>query len=254
MYVAAFIFSFMDGELGTALFRAALGATILVPVFCYLVLMVVRAAKPEKSRMADTIVFDLGGVLLDWSFEESASNVGLSEESIRTIREKVIDTGYWDQYDLGDRTRDEITEEILREIPDCADDYRRYLDGYMDSIIPFWYTEDWLKGLKRKGYRIYFLSNWSRECHDKLMESGVMSFIGTYMSGGVWSFEEHLLKPDRAIYERLATKYGLNPGRCVFLDDREVNVKAAREAGYSAIVFQDYTDVVEKLGSIGIRW
>ena len=46
MYVAAFIFSFMDGELGTALFRAALGATILVPVFCYLVLMVVRAAKP----------------------------------------------------------------------------------------------------------------------------------------------------------------------------------------------------------------
>ena len=86
MYVAAFIFSFMDGEVGAALFRAALGATILVPVFCYLVLMVVRAAKPEKSRVADTIIFDLGGVLLDWSFEESAADMGLSEESIRVIR------------------------------------------------------------------------------------------------------------------------------------------------------------------------
>ena len=254
MYVAAFIFSFMDGEVGAALFRAALGATILVPVFCYLVLMVVRAAKPEKSRVADTIIFDLGGVLLDWSFEESAADMGLSEESIRVIRERVIDAGQWDRYDIGDRTRAEITEDIVRDIPGCADDFRRYMDGFEGSITPFWYTEDWLKALKRKGYRLYYLSNWSRECRDRLVENGVMGFIGTYMSGGVWSFEEHVLKPDRAIYERLASKYGLNPGRCVFLDDREVNVKAAREAGYSAIVFRDYADATEKLGSIGIRW
>lgn len=254
MYVAAFIFSFMDGELGTALFRAALGATILVPVFCYLVLMVVRAAKPEKSRVADVIIFDLGGVLIDWTFEESAADLGLSEDSIRAIREGVIDTGLWDQYDLGNRTRAEITEELVREIPGCADDFRRYMDRFEDSFAPFWYTEDWLKALKRKGYRLYYLSNWSRECHDRLVENGVLGFIGRYMSGGVWSFEEHVLKPDRAIYERLASKYGLNPGRCVFLDDREVNVKAAREAGYSAIVFRDYADATEKLGSIGIRW
>jgi len=254
MYVAAFIFSFMDGELGTALFRAALGATILVPVFCYLVLMVVRAAKPEKSRVADVIIFDLGGVLIDWTFEESAADLGLSEDSIRAIREGVIDTGLWDQYDLGNRTRAEITEELVREIPGCADDFRRYMDRFEDSFAPFWYTEDWLKALKRKGYRLYYLSNWSRECHDRLVENGVLGFIGRYMSGGVWSFEEHMLKPDREIYERLASKYGLNPGRCVFLDDREVNVKGAREAGYSAIVFRDYADATEKLGSIGIRW
>ena len=83
MYVAAFVLAFMKSEHAQILFRAALGATILVPVLLYLVLMVARMLKPAKSAVIDAIIFDLGLVLIDWPWEEHAASVGISEEAIR---------------------------------------------------------------------------------------------------------------------------------------------------------------------------
>ena len=56
-----------------------------------------------------------------------------------------------------------------------------------------------------------------------------------FLDGGIFSCDVHLIKPDLKIYEALINKYNLEPERCVFIDDIERNVNAAREAGLNAI-------------------
>ena len=65
--------------------------------------------------------------------------------------------------------------------------------------------------------------------------------------GGVFSYEVHLLKPDRAIYEEICKKYSLIPSECIFIDDRKENVEAARTFGMQAIHFKSYEDTDKEL-------
>ncbi len=64
----------------------------------------------------------------------------------------------------------------------------------------------------------------------------------------------HEIKPDRAIFDALAEKYGLNLGECVFIDDREDNVEAAKSYGMQGIVFTGYEDACEKLRALGVNF
>ena len=74
------------------------------------------------------------------------------------------------------------------------------------------------------------------------------------MDGGLWSYACGLVKPDPAIYRKLLADMRLDPKRTVFIDDNEKNVKGARDAGMSGILFKDYGDAAEKLRSIGVVW
>ena len=66
MYILTFVFAMMKSEAAQALFRGALGCTILVPVFLYLIRMVAEVVRPSRSAAVDTVIFDLGNVLIDF--------------------------------------------------------------------------------------------------------------------------------------------------------------------------------------------
>ena len=253
MYVAAFVFAMMKSEEAGALFRAAIGATILVPVLLYLIFMVAKAVRPSKSSVIDAVVFDVGRVLVTWPWEEYAEKVGIGEEAVRVIKEKVIGASLWDEFDRGSISRAEVLEKCMPLVPGYEEEMRTFVTTVDDSIEVFWYTEDWIRGLKRKGYKVYILSNWSRESHDAVAKKGVMDFV-KLTDGAVWSYECHFIKPEKEMYEHLIRKFGLNPSRTVFIDDAEKNVEGARKCGMSAIRFTDYNDTVEKLASVGVRW
>ncbi|MBQ4401784.1 MAG: HAD-IA family hydrolase, partial [Synergistaceae bacterium] len=92
----------------------------------------------------------------------------------------------------------------------------------------------WLKSLKSRGYRLLYLSNYSRYVMN--CNPDVLDFL-PLMDGGIFSCDVKLIKPDRRIYEALAEKYSLKPSECVFIDDLERNVKAGRDFGFQAIQF-----------------
>ncbi len=252
LYAAAFVFALMDSEWAQSMFRAALGATILVPVFSYLVILVARSVRPTKSAVVDAVVFDIGRVLADWSWEEHCAQIGIPEETIRVISEKVVHQPIWGEYDLGLRGREEITSEIVKRIPGYEKEFRSFIDTMDSCIQPFWYTEDLIAGLKRKGYRVFFLSNWNRECKEYCDAHHTLDFTKR-MDGGIWSFEAHLIKPDHSIFRLLSERYKLKPERTVFLDDTEANIRAARECGYLGIVFTSYAEAMEQLSAIGVK-
>ena len=81
MYVSAFVLAFQKSPQAQFFFRLAIGATILVPVLLYLILMVARMVRPQKSAVVDSLVFDLGKVLVDWPWEECAAEMGISVSS-----------------------------------------------------------------------------------------------------------------------------------------------------------------------------
>ena len=79
-----------------------------------------------------------------------------------------------------------------------------------------------------------------------------MDFL-SLTDGGVFSFDVHIAKPDPGIYQALFDRYHLDPGRCLFIDDTQKNVDQARKMGMSSFLFTNYTDMKEKLSSLGIE-
>ncbi|MDO4619800.1 MAG: HAD family phosphatase [Lachnospiraceae bacterium] len=250
MYILAFVFSLMKSETAQTMFRAALGCTILIPVFLYLVLMVARAVRPGKSAEIDAVVFDLGKVLLDFPWDTYTGEQELSPEAKDVILNKIAPSTLWYEFDVNLRPFEDIVKEFVALAPEFEKEIRQVVEHEQDCIEKFWYTDDLIKTLKNRGYKVYYLSNWTKEWYEELKDSR-MDFI-KQMDGGVFSFDAHLAKPDPAIYKRLLEQYKLNPGRCIFIDDMEANTKAAQKLGMAAITFTDYPDMVEKLAAVGV--
>lgn len=252
IYVTAFICSFINSGTAQVLFRAALGCTILVPVLLYLILMVARVIRPQKSAAVDAVVFDLGKVLLDFPWEDFTGNMEVSPEAREVLLTKVVPSPLWHEFDVNLRPFDEIVEEFVRLDPRYEAEIRNLLETEDQIITPFWYTSDLIRSLKRAGCRVYYLSNWTKEWYDHLKENGVMDFL-SLTDGGVFSFDVHIAKPDPGIYQALFDRYHLDPGRCLFIDDTQKNVDQARKMGMSSFLFTNYTDMKEKLSSLGIE-
>ena len=84
-----------------------------------------------------------------------------------------------------------------------------------------------LERLKQEGYRLFGLTNWCSKVHVTMKQYPIFELL----EGRLVSSEEHLIKPERAIYERMCEKFALKPEECVFADDRMDNIEAARAYG-----------------------
>ena len=93
-----------------------------------------------------------------------------------------------------------------------------------------------IQDLKDKGYKVYYLSNWSAWTHDLLQEAGKFDFL-KLMDGGVFSYDAGYMKPNEEIYKILLNKYKINPEEAVFFDDREENIEAANKLGIHGVHF-----------------
>ena len=92
-----------------------------------------------------------------------------------------------------------------------------------------------------------YLSNYSRYVMN--LNPDVLDFL-PLMDGGVFSCDVHLIKPDRRIYECIKEKYDLTPNECVFIDDIERNIDAAREFGFRAIQFITFEQAQKDLNDL----
>ena len=111
-------------------------------------------------------------------------------------------------------------------------------------------TADVLRRLKEKGYGIYGLTNWSAETFPLIRDTYPVfgEFDGIVVSG-----EEHLLKPNAAIYHCLFERYNLQPEESIFIDDNVDNVAAAKAVGMESVRFTDAATLVQQLAEFGIE-
>ncbi|MCR4939164.1 MAG: HAD family phosphatase [Treponemataceae bacterium] len=197
--------------------------------------------------MIKNIIFDLGGVLVDFNPVGALRRMGFPEEEVKEIVEKTAFAPEWNEVDRSAIAKEDIFAAMLANITEkYREDAARFLnEGVFDAVHSFGYSAQWLKGLKKRGYSIFLLTNysdWMFDYHFKNEFSFAESVDGMIVSGVV-----KLLKPDREIYQALLEKYSLKPEECLFFDDRQENVEGAKKCGINAIVFKSFEQAENEL-------
>ena len=178
------------------------------------------------------IVFDLCGVLFAPRRAECSPEF---IEFFSFIRQEEI-PHFWVEYDRGTRTLDEVAGDLCRLSGCDRATVDRYLQTAIDLQRPVEATERLIGELKAAGYRLYVLSNMSREFIDYLRRFPVYR----QFDGEVVSCEERTVKPEPRIYEILLERYGLQAGETLFIDDRRVNIEAAEAQGIHGFHFDSH--------------
>lgn len=184
--------------------------------------------------MIKNVIFDIGAVLVDWNPRYYYRKVIKDEAEIEKFLTEVCHFDFNHSLDLG-RPWPEARAELLEKFPQ----YETMIDAYWDNWLemfsgPIHESVDILMDIKRRGYPVYALSNWN----DIKFQVALQEFpFFRLFDGRIVSGEVKLGKPDPAIYQLLLDTYKLNPRECLFIDDRLVNVEAARQFGIEAVQF-----------------
>lgn len=175
------------------------------------------------------IVFDLGGVVFARDIRKCTAEFVEFFSFVRA--EKMPE--FWEEYDRGALTLDEVTDILCARNGCTRETCTRYLRESIDLQEAVRPTEALIRDLRASGYRLYVLSNMSREFIDFLRRQPVYACF----DGEVVSCEEHTVKPEPRIYEILLERYGLDPAETLFIDDRPANLEAAEKFGIRTQLF-----------------
>lgn len=200
--------------------------------------------------MITTIIFDIGNVLADFTWEEHYRSFGYSEEILERLADATVRSPLWNEYDRGAMSDEEIIQGFIENDPGIEKEIRETLRDKGTMVIRNDYAIPWIQKLKGKGYRCLYLSNFSRSSHVQCAAS--LDFL-PYMDGGILSYEEKIIKPMPEIYQLLIDRYGLVPQECVFLDDTQRNLDAAEKFGIHTIHFENQAQAVEELKKLGVE-
>ena len=103
---------------------------------------------------------------------------------------------------------------------------------------------NYISKLKDEGYNLYILANITRESYEYVKS---LIDIDKLFKGGIYSYQEKLLKPDKRIYELIINKYNLDEKETMFFDDKQKNVKAACEFSIKGVLFRTIEDIENNL-------
>lgn len=198
--------------------------------------------------MIKTIIFDIGRVLIGYDWDAYILKLfNQDKEKLKRIRHALFERGYWNEVDRGVWSKSELMDAFSSEDPGLRPDIEFFWDNVGGALWQYDFTKDWIKELHEKGYQLLYLSNWSENMRLQCQEQ--LDFL-PLLDGGVFSYEEKLIKPDHAIYECIIKRYNLIPEECVFLDDKIENVNAAIECGMHGIQVTSHDFAVEELNKL----
>lgn len=191
--------------------------------------------------MIKNIIFDIGNVLVRYDPEDTLRKAGIPEPQIVLLLNATINNCLWKEMDRGFIPEEVIVEKMIEQNPEMETLIHMFFAHTIyDMIEPAAYARGWLAGLKKRGYRIYLLTNYPKELFDAHCKSQ-FTFM-EYVDGQIVSGEVQQIKPDPDIYRCLLQKYGLRAEECVFIDDHSENVLAAQYMGMRGIHFINYED------------
>jgi len=183
----------------------------------------------------DTLVFDLGGVLIDWNPRYLYREIFPNSEEMEHFLNQVCTSEWNEQQDAG-RSLAEGTETLVVAHPNWEPEIRAFY-GQWEKMLqgPITGTLRLLEKLAGMGnYRLYALTNWSAELWPIAWER--YAFLKTFQ-GILVSGQEKMAKPEARIYALLFQRFGIRPEKALFIDDNLRNVIASRQAGMAAYHF-----------------
>jgi 2-haloacid dehalogenase len=197
----------------------------------------------------DTVVFDLGGVLIDWNPRYLYRRLFDDEAAMERFLAEVCTPQWNHQQDAG-RSWHEAVATLSAQHPQHAE----LIDAFHtcwpemlgDAMAP---SVGVLDELRDRGVRLYALTNWSRETFPVARER--FDFL-RWFDGIVVSGEEGVAKPDPVIFQRTIARFSLVPRQTIYIDDTPHNVAAAFQSGLRGLRFQDAATLRAQLCRCGM--
>lgn len=202
------------------------------------------------------IIFDLGGVLIDWRPKDFLQAIfseqpevfqafarGMQGDVKHLLEEvgKAANRGTMTVNQFGQTLADALNLD-----PTYADQYVQNLPSYLKPIES---GLDLVDRVKKAGHKLYILSNFPREWFDPIEQR--YDFFKQF-DGGVISYRVGYVKPEPEVYNTLLTKYNLVAHESLFIDDLEQNIVAGQACGIDGIICTDHAFVYQELVRLGV--
>jgi haloacid dehalogenase superfamily, subfamily IA, variant 3 with third motif having DD or ED len=194
--------------------------------------------------MIKNIVFDLGNVLLSFKPSEYFDKHKYPAAIKATILEDIFRSKEWLMLDNGEISTQDAINAISKRSSLKKEEIDHIFNLRTDLLFPLDSNIKMLPGLKKRGFKLYYLSNFPLDIFDEV-RSGYYFF--RYFDGGLISAEAKSSKPDTRIYELLLERYSLIPGECLFIDDLEANVISARTFGMKVFLTNGSLEIAKEI-------
>ena len=187
------------------------------------------------SLKINTIIFDLGAVLIDWNPRYMYRKIFKSEEEMEWFLENIT-TGDWNENQDAGYPLHKATEELIAKHPEWENEIRSYYGRWIEMLGDQMHdtVEIFAKLRKDESLKMYALTNWSAETFPKALER--FEFF-KWFDGIVVSGAEKTRKPFADFYKILLDRYNIDPTTSLLIDDNHRNIKGAEKLGINGIQF-----------------
>lgn len=203
------------------------------------------------NNSINTIIFDLGNVLVDWNPKYVFDEKYFDSPEKRDYFFQNICTSDWNERQDEGRSIVEATQELIQQFPDWEQPIRDFYGRWTEMLkAPIPESVEIFRTLKQSGkYKIYALTNWQAGLFDIAL---VRYDFLDWFDGRVVSGEEKTRKPFAEFYHRLLDRYHVDPVRALFIDDNARNIEGAAAVGIQGIHFTSPSQLRKELEQRGI--
>jgi len=198
--------------------------------------------------MLQAVIFDIGNVLVEWSPYAFFVEHGYSQEAAERLLDGPVSLSWHSRADAGMPIQENVRQRIL-EYPDATDALTLYLDRWQETIRgEIAGSVDCLKALSAGGMPLYALTNFPADTFPAFASrfAFMQLFKDVLVSG-----EVGLKKPDPRIFALAADRFGIEPQKTLFIDDRMENCQAAADLGFQAYQFTEGDRLMAHLVGLG---
>ncbi|MCY7372922.1 MAG: HAD family phosphatase [Spirochaetaceae bacterium] len=208
------------------------------------------SASPSPESPITTVVFDLGGVLIDWDPRYLYRQLLATDEAIEAFLDEVGFSGWNHTVDAGTTTWTDAVAALTAAHPHHRELIEAYPLRFAETLSgPIEDSVAVLRELDELGLRLLGLTNWSAETFPVALERfDFLALFDDIMVSGA----ERVAKPDPEIFALLVGRHGLDPARTLFVDDKQANVEAAARAGLIGLRFLDAATLRADLEAAGV--
>jgi 2-haloacid dehalogenase len=201
-------------------------------------------------NQVSTVIFDLGGVLIDWNPSYLYKKIFAHEKDMRFFLDNIC-TKKWNENQDAGYPLAQATNDLIKEYPQYQDEINAYYTRWKEMFGDYnAHSVSILEKLHlQKKQRLLALTNWSAETFHPVKAS--YPFLN-YFEGIVVSGDEKIKKPDYKIYQILLNRYNVNAKESVFIDDALENIEAADDLGFQTIHFVSASQMETELKNIEV--
>ncbi len=197
------------------------------------------------------IIFDLGGVLIDWNPRYLYSQLFRTELAVDYFLERVTTFEWNEEQDAG-RSIDEANQLLIGEFPEYTNEIKAYYGRWEEDMLGDAHSEVvhiLHHFVNHPLYGVFALTNWSAETFPLALKK--FEFL-SWFEGILVSGEEGVKKPDPEIFHRMLSRFDLEARECIFIDDNLRNVEAATKFGIKGIHFKNSEQLIMQLKEKGL--